>query len=108
MNTTSAAGISWDLSDLYAGLDDPALERDLTEAQQRAEKFEKAYRGKIAPGPTSALLAKALTELEGLSEQMDRPLIYAHLVHAAKTDEPRHGALLAKTRERRTAINKHL
>src|SRR5439155_14141442 len=30
------------------------------------------------------------------------------LVHAAKTDDPRHGALLARTREQRTVINKHL
>jgi oligoendopeptidase F len=108
MTNTSAAGVAWNLSDLYAGVDDPKIEKDLAAAQQRAEKFEKSYRNKIAPGPTTALLLKALTELEQLSEQMDRPLIYAHLVHAAKTDEPRHGALLAKTRERRTAINKHL
>jgi len=30
------------------------------------------------------------------------------LVHAAKTDTPAHGALLSKTREERTSINKHL
>ena len=45
---TSAEGVAWDLSDLYAGLDDPKIEQDLTEAQKRAEKFEKSYRGKIA------------------------------------------------------------
>jgi oligoendopeptidase F len=39
---------------------------------------------------------------------MDKPLIYAHLVHAAKTDEPRHGALLSKSREARTRANQHL
>ena len=39
---------------------------------------------------------------------MDRPSVYAGLLHAAKTDDPRHGALLARTREQRTAINKHL
>jgi len=105
---TSAAGVAWDLSDLYSRLDDPKIERDLTEAQKRAEKFELSYRGKIAPGPTPVLLHKAMTELEALAEQMDRPLIYAHLVHAAKTDDPLHGKLLALTRERRTAINKHL
>src|SRR5262249_53722848 len=40
--------------------------------------------------------------------QMDKPLIFAHLVHAAKTDDPRHGALLARTQEKRVAINRHL
>jgi oligoendopeptidase F len=107
---TSAAGVAWDLTDLYAGLDDPCIDRDLAGAHERARRFEASYRGQIASstGPSPETLAAALAELESLCEQMDRPLIYAHLVHAAKTDDPRHGALLARTRERRTEINKHL
>ena len=60
------------------------------------EAFETAYRGKIATdgGPAPDLLLAALRELESLSEQMDRPAVYAGLLHAAKTDDPRHGALL--------------
>jgi oligoendopeptidase F len=46
--------------------------------------------------------------METLSELMDRPLIYASLVHAAKSDDPHHGAILSRTREARTAINQHL
>ncbi len=108
--TSSADGIAWDLRDLYAGVDDPAIDRDLDAAATRAAAFESAYRGKIdAPGgPPAELLAAAMRELESLAEQMDRPVIYASLVHAARTDDPRHGALLARTRERRTEINKHL
>jgi oligoendopeptidase F len=108
--TSSADGVTWNLNDLYAGVDDPAITRDLEEAQRRAQAFEAAYRGKIdtAGGPAPELLLAALTELESLFEQMDRPAIYAGLVHAAKSDEARHGALLARTRETRTAINKHL
>jgi oligoendopeptidase F len=108
--TSSADGVAWDLGDLYAGLDDPKIDRDLDDAARRAAAFEAAYRGKIdAPGgPPAELFAEAMRELESLSEQMDRPIIYASLVHAARTDDPRHGALLARTRERRTEINKHL
>src|SRR5262245_24114821 len=108
--TSSADGVTWDLSDLYAGLDDPALTRDLDAALQRARVFETVYRGKINAdgGPPPGLLLTALTELEGLSEQMDRPIIFASLTHAAKTDDPRHGALLARTRGSRTRINQHL
>jgi oligoendopeptidase F len=108
--TSSADGVAWDLRDLYAGVDDPAIDRDLDAAATRAAAFESAYRGKIdAPGgPSADLLASAMRELESLAEQMDRPIIYASLVHAARTDDPRHGALLARTRERRTEINKHL
>lgn len=108
--TSSADGIAWDLGDLYAGLDDPRIDADLAAARGRAVSFEQTYRGKIGgpAGPTAELLAAAVVEYEALCEQLDRPLVYAHLVHAARTDEPRHGALLARTRERRTEINKHL
>lgn len=104
--SSSAEGIAWDLRDLYAGIDDPQITRDLEAARRRAEGFEAAYRGRV--GAPAYLLQAAVQELESLSELMDRPAIYASLVHAAKSDDPRHGALLAKTREERTAINKHL
>lgn len=106
--SSSADGTAWDLNDLYAAPDSPALTHDLDTALARAQLFEAAYRGKIEPGPDVRLLFSALTDLESLFEQMDRPAVYASLLHAAKTDDPRHGALLMQTRERRTAINKHL
>jgi oligoendopeptidase F len=104
----SAAGVTWDLSDLYQGPDDSRINQDLDEALRRAQSFEKSYRGKIADGPNADVLLAAVQELEGLSEQMDKPLVYAHLLHAARTDDPKHGALLSRTREQRTVINKHL
>jgi oligoendopeptidase F len=107
---SSAAGVAWDLSDLYDGPDDPQIDADIAAGLGRACAFEAAYRGRIATeqAPDPGLLLRALYELEELSEQIDRPLIYASLLHAARTDEPRHGALLAKTREARTAAVKHL
>src|SRR5262245_25433575 len=106
--SSSADNVAWDLKDLYAGVDDAAINRDLEGALRRAQAFEKTYRGQIESGPSGELMLAALQELESLSEQMDKPAIYASLVHAAKTDDPKHGALLSKTREQRTAINKHL
>jgi oligoendopeptidase F len=108
--SSSADGVSWNLGDLYAGVDDPQLAADLETALGRARAFEAAYRGKInvEGGPPPELLLAAMTELESLFEQMDRPAVFAGLLHAARTDDPRHGALLTRTRERRTAINKHL
>jgi oligoendopeptidase F len=108
--TSSAVGVSWDLTDLYRGVDDPQIGRDLDEALRRAERFESTYRGQIdvEGGPEPALLLAAVREFETLLELMDRSSVYASLLHAARTDEPRHGALLARTREERTAIHKHL
>jgi oligoendopeptidase F len=107
---SSAQGVTWDLGDLYQGIDDPRISEDLETALDRARAFESKYRDRIhVPGGISAdLLFAALFELESLSEQMDKPAIYASLVHAAQTDDPRRGALLTRTREQRTQINKHL
>jgi oligoendopeptidase F len=107
---SSAAGVSWDLKDLYKNVGDSTIGDDLKSALKRAQAFESTYRGKIETLDSSAapFLGTAMAELEGLYEQMDKPSVYAHLVHAAKTDEPRHGALLSRAREERTAINKHL
>jgi oligoendopeptidase F len=108
--TNSAAGIHWNLGDLYQGVDDPAIDIDLAKALRRAKAFEKKYRGKIEDlKPTNAKkLLKAVVELESLYEQMDRPAIFAMLLHSGKTDDSKHGALLARTQEQRTEINKHL
>lgn len=108
--TSSADGISWDLNDLYKGPDDPRIAEDLQSALRRAKAFEAQFRGKVdvAGGPEASVLLAAVVELESLSEQMDRAGVYAGLLHAAKTDDPKRGALLARTREERTAINQHL
>ncbi|MGE3809165.1 MAG: M3 family oligoendopeptidase [Gemmataceae bacterium] len=105
---STADGIAWDLGDLYASVDDPRIGTDLKQSLERAQAFEKKYRGVIESGPSAAVLLEAVTELESLYEQMDRPAAYASLLHSAKTDDPKHGALLTRTREERTAINKHL
>lgn len=109
-NNGGADGVAWNLNDLYSGVNDPKLSRDISEAERVAREFESKYRGKISSIKLSdaSFLLESIREIESLYELMDRPAIYASLVHAAKTDEPSHGALLAKTRETRTKINQHL
>lgn len=108
--SSSAVNVAWNLKDLYQSVDDPAIDTDLATAMKRAEAFAASYRGKIAGlHPEDAdLVLTAVRELESLSEQMDKSCVFAMLVHAAQSEDPRHGALLSRTREQRTAINKHL
>ena len=42
-----AAGVRWDLSDLYAGPDDPRIDADLDRALEQARAFEKRRRGGV-------------------------------------------------------------
>ncbi len=100
---------TWNLSDLYQSIDDPQIEVDLQSALQRAETFEKQYRGGlIAEEMTAKELLEALRSLESIREKMDRVLSYAYLVFAADTQNPRHGALLQRAQERFSEMQKHL
>ena len=38
----------WNLNDLYSGLDDPAIKRDLDRIDAECVAFETAYKGKLA------------------------------------------------------------
>jgi len=102
-----AAGVRWDLSDLYAGPDDPRLEADLDAAEARAKRFAARHRGRVA-ALSAAALADALDELEALQEPVARAGAYAGLLFAADTITPRHGALLQRVQERGSAIRTEL
>ncbi|MEN8181236.1 MAG: M3 family oligoendopeptidase, partial [Myxococcota bacterium] len=102
-----AAGIRWDLSDLYAGPDDPRLERDLDDTLAAAREFAERHRGRLA-GLDAPTLARALDELEAIEEPVGRAQSYAGLLFAGDTSHPRHGALLQHVQERASAIHNEL
>ena len=105
-----AQGVCWNLGDLYKGMDDPKLAGDMDQSLEQAVEFEKKYRNVISSlKPSDALvLLAAVRELEALYEVLDKPAIFASLLHAGKSDEAAHGALVARTREARTKANQHL
>lgn len=100
---------TWDLSDLYAGMGDPKMEADLRDSLARAQRFEQQHRGRILSGEIDGKsLSDALGELESIRERVDRVLAYAYLVFAADTQNPKHGALLQRTQEHFTELQRHL
>ena len=68
MSTESTNNLpTWDLSDLYTGIDDPQLDKDLDGLIDKAAAFEEKYKGRIADADVRAeLLATALDEYEEL------------------------------------------
>lgn len=107
---SSAAGIVWNLLDLYAGPTDPAIAADQEASRQRAEVFAGEYRGKIGKegGPDPDILAKALAELEQVLETAYKPMIYAGLLHAADSENPEHGRLVAAAQQQLTHVKTEL
>src|SRR5687768_8260430 len=94
--------VRWDLSDLYAGPEDPRIERDLSEASRRAHEFAESYRDRLA-GLDGATLSRVLAEYEALSEALYRPSFYAGLFFAGDTQNARAQQLVQRTREATTA-----
>jgi oligoendopeptidase F len=98
-----AAGVRWDLDDLYPEPAEPAIERDLDAAEAAAARFAERYRGRVASLDAPSLAA-AVGELEALLEPPGRAGAYAGLRFAADTSAPAHGALLQRVQERGSAI----
>lgn len=78
----------WDLSDLYAGLDDPQIDTDLADLQALASEFRLTYRGNVAMLGADEI-AEALQQLEAIGQKTDYIVAYPMLTFAANTrNEP--------------------
>jgi oligoendopeptidase F len=103
MTATGAESVRWDLSPLYTGPRDEALEADLSSAEREAEAFAARLRGKIGELDAAAL-AEAVVELEAIQERVEKAGTFAYLHFSTDTADPTRGALLQKMEERSTAI----
>ncbi|MEO0679394.1 MAG: M3 family metallopeptidase, partial [Pseudomonadota bacterium] len=74
----------WNLDDLYAAEDAPALAEDLTAAEAEAKAMAEAYEGKLA-GLSGDALAEAVARYEGLQQRLGRVMSYAGLRHYQDT-----------------------
>jgi oligoendopeptidase F len=101
--------VSWDLSDLYSGIDDPRIEEDLNNSIARAHQFAERYRGKIdSDDLTAETLLAAIKEYESIAQEMGKTGSYSALVFSADTSNPEHGALMQHVQERQTAASLEL
>lgn len=103
----SASLPRWDLSDLYVGLTDPAIERDLASCDDAARLFAERWKGKLATA-TGAALAEAIAEYERIDQRMGRLGAFAQLSFAAHTSDPETGRFSQGMTERLTAISSHM
>jgi oligoendopeptidase F len=100
----------WNLDDLYRGLDDPAITRDLDRTDTECAAFEQAYKGKLADlaAEGGAALAAAVRRYEGIDDLMGRLSSFAGLIHAGNTLDPARTKFYGDVSERLTAASIHL
>src|SRR3954471_3147963 len=102
----------WNLADLYGGIEDPQVKRDLDRADAESVAFEQAYKGRLAAladeSPPGAALADAVKRYEALDDLLGRLISFAGLVHAGNTVDPARAKFYADVQERITAASTHL
>jgi oligoendopeptidase F len=102
----------WNLDDLYRGLGDPALARDLALADSRSVDFETRFIGKLVAfaegADAGARLAEAVVAYENLEELLGRIVSFAGLVHAGNTGDPVISKFYGDVQEKITAASSHL
>ena len=104
---TGAEDVAWDLSGLYASIDDPQIEADFAEAEAATTAFRDRYHGKVAT-LSAAEFAEAVDERERIEAIATRALYYAHMLFSTNMAEPARGALVAKLGEKGAALETQL
>ncbi len=96
----------WDLSDLYAGLDDPTFSTDITRAEEECRQFRETYAGRIADlaaaPDASERLAEAIATYERIEDLLGKLMSFAGLVYSGDTTDETRAKFYGDTRERLT------
>ena len=107
--TTATQGIpTWDLSDLYKGVEDPNIEIDLKAQFEKAAQFEADHKSSIASESiTAEKLRSILDTYVEIVEKQSKISEFAQLLFSTKTSDAAVGALLQKINEANSSIAKH-
>ncbi|AWK85555.1 M3 family oligoendopeptidase [Azospirillum thermophilum] len=95
---------TWDLSDLYPGMESPELKADLDRMEADAKAFHGRYAGKLA-GLDGNALAEAIRDYERMDEVLSRVMSYAGLVYNGNMADPAIAKFYQSAQERVNAIS---
>jgi oligoendopeptidase F len=104
---TGAESVRWDLSEMYASPEDPAIEAVLAEALEFAREFEQTYQGRVAQLAPPEFV-EMMQSLEEHYDRIARPSLYASLLHTLKTQDHAAGKLVGRIREAGAERGKHM
>lgn len=102
-----AEDVVWNLSDLYVGVDDPAIERDMQATDIRAQQLEADYRGRLTSLDAEELY-EAIEVYEEIVESAVKIESFAHLIWSTDTANPAYGKLMQKATEWTSRLQQQL
>ena len=102
----------WNLKDLYASIDSPEVERDLSAADAACAAFERDFKGRLAELAAGVdagkRLAEAVKRYEAIGDVFGRLGSYAGLQRSGDLDDPTIAKFSGDIHERITAASIHL
>jgi oligoendopeptidase F len=104
---SGAEDVAWDLGDLYAGVEDPAIFHDLDSADAGADELDRRCRNRVAEQTVAGLNA-LLQSYESIRERSAKVRSYAALHWSANTGDSARGALLQRAMERAARLSQKL
>ena len=105
--SSHAEGILWNLSDLYTGVGDSDIDKDLDHTDDEAKALADRGRGRIGEMAANEM-NEFLKAYEAVLDRAWKPRIYAYLHWSTNTEDSRRGALLQKTTERNSRLTQEL
>ncbi|TFF89947.1 MAG: hypothetical protein EU548_05515 [Promethearchaeota archaeon] len=101
--------ITWDLTDFYAGPEDPHIQGDIEDLVGRAQNFKENIRGRIKTDRfTIEELLKWYKEYEGISEGIFYLETYSQLLYSINVLDDNVKALVAKIDDYKVKIQENL
>jgi oligoendopeptidase F len=95
---SGAEEVLWDLSDLYASVDDPQIEADIKQAERQADELSAEYRGKLTTLDPEELY-EAIAAYEGIRDRAHKLDAFAQMLWTTDTSNAQYGALMQKITE---------
>jgi oligoendopeptidase F len=97
--------VLWQLSDLYAGLSDPQLDKDIRWCEEEAGALRETFAGKVA-GLAAGELRHLVQRLERLETRLGKIATFAFLNFTTQTQNAAAGAFLQKIKEAASRIGR--
>ena len=105
MNTTKNKLPGWDLSDLYAGIDDPQVKKDISRIKELSSSFAQDYKGRIS-GLDEAAFLETVRRYEEIDIISGRLMEYAFLQMCTRMENKAATAFYQNTNEQVVEANK--
>lgn len=103
--TLGTTGVEWNLTDLYSGYDDPAIEDDIAFSQEEAKAINSEYADRIE-SLSAEELHELVVRLENLETRLGKLFTFAFLNFATRTHDQQVSAFLQRMREIGSSIGK--